>query len=284
MANEKSVVASYEHSELIDSIEKALTKLGKTPDDLTVDHLYPVDEFHIGGNIATKHLMTQLDISENDHLLDIGCGLGGAARYIATHYKCKLSGIDLTADYIEAGNILSTWVGLEQKVILNHGSALKMPYKNNNFDGCYMLHVGMNIDDKNALFKELNRVIKPGKSIAIYDIMLSKVGKIKYPVPWANEQATSHLSTQEQYIDALKEAGFEIKQCNDRREFAQQFFNQILAKTNNLKNFGPLGLHILMQQSTAEKYGNMIQNTSNGLIAPIEIIAKKIDSPIPITK
>ncbi|TPJ88187.1 methyltransferase domain-containing protein [Mesorhizobium sp. B2-5-13] len=92
-------------------------------------------------------------------VLDIGCGLSGPARQIAAHYGCQVTGIDLTRDYIDAGNVLSSWLHLEELVSLQQGDALGLPFPDGSFTAAYMLHVGMNIADKGALFSEVARVL-----------------------------------------------------------------------------------------------------------------------------
>jgi len=275
MSYDKSVSDHYLHGDLLNAIETSLPALGKTTQNVTIEDLAPVDEFHIGGRLATDSLINQLNFSEQDHVLDVGCGLGGAARYVVDKYKNRVTGIDLAPEYIATGNELCSWLNLDRYITLKQGSALSMPFQDSMFDGGYMLHVGMNIDDKASLFSEIYRVLKPGSSFGVYDIMRKKEGELTYPVPWATEISTSKLSTPEQYIQALSDAGFGISKENDRRDFAIEFFKQLRAKAEANGGPPPLGLHTLMQESTADKIRNMIENISNGYIAPVEIIVQK---------
>ena len=162
MSYDKSVSDHYLHGDLLKAIEAALPNLGKTLDTVTIVDLAPVDEFHIGGRQATDNLIDQLNFSEQHHVLDVGCGLGGAARYVANKYNNRVTGIDLTPEYIETGRALCNWVELDKYITLEQGSALSMPFQDNMFDGGYMLHVGMNVDDKELLFSETYRVLRPG--------------------------------------------------------------------------------------------------------------------------
>ena len=275
MSYENRVSEHYTHGSLLESIEAAVIELGKTADTVTIEDLAPVDEFHIGGRLATDNLLNQLNFSTDDHILDVGCGLGGACRYVANKLNNCVTGIDLTHEYIDVGNVLSAWVGLDNQVALQQGSALCMPFEDETFDGAIMLHVGMNIDDKVKLFAETYRVLRPGASFGVYDIMQIKNGELTYPVPWATEISTSMLNTPDQYKKALNQAGFKTSKENIRSGFALDFFKQVRAKAQSAGGTPSVGLHILMQDSTAVKINNMIDNVQAGLIAPVEVLARK---------
>jgi len=275
MTTENQVTQHYQHGNLLSAIEAGLSELGKTPDQATIEDLGPVDEFHIGGRIASEHFLRQLEISPGMHVLDVGCGLGGSARFAAKTFKADVTGIDLTREYIETGQALCGWVGLSDRITLQNENATSMTFEDKTFDSAYMIHVGMNIEDKRNLFTELFRVLKPGSSFGVYDIMRTNKGELNYPVPWAASPKTSWLAVSERYKQAMKEAGFVILNENNRREFALDFFKTL--KEKNVANGGPppLGLHTLMQNTAAEKVQNMVGNIAGGLIAPVEIIARK---------
>ena len=275
MSYDKSVSDHYLHGYLLKAIEAALPALGKSIETVTIEDLAPVDEFHIGGRQATDNLIEQLNFSEQHHVLDVGCGLGGATRYVANKHNNRVTGIDLTPEYIETGKALCHWLKLDKLITLEQGSALSMPFQDNIFDGGYMLHVGMNIENKALLFSEIYRVLRPGAYFGVYDVMRQKEGELIYPVPWATEHCTSKLSTPVQYKQALNHAGFEVTKENNRRDFALEFFKQLRKKVEAGDGPPPLGIHILMQESTSTKIKNMIDNITEGYIAPVEIIAQK---------
>ncbi len=276
MSDEQAVASHYEHGDLLNAIKLSLKKLNKTQHDVSIDDLAAVDEFHIGGRIATQNLLSQFDIAQHHHLLDIGCGLGGAARYVAQKHHNRVSGIDLTDEFVATGNELCAWANLQHNIKLYHGSALSMPFENASFDGAYMMHVAMNIEDKAGLFKEIHRVLDSGAWLGVYDVMRVQAGDLLYPVPWAGEASTSHLASLENYKQVIESAGFEVLSQHNRQQFSLDFFKQLQEK--NQANGGPpaLGLHTLMQESTGIKIKNMIENISRGYIAPFELTARKI--------
>jgi len=274
MSNDKAVSEHYTHGDLLKSIQAAIAKLGKTVDSVTIEDLAPVDEFHIGGRQATEHFLSQLNFSEQDHILDVGCGLGGTSRFVANKYNNQVSGIDLTQEYIETGKALCTWVGLDKQVTLHQGNALAMPFQDEIFDGGFTIHIGMNIENKTQLFTEVYRVLRPGTSFGVYDIMRIGNGELTYPVPWATLPSISNLATPNQYKQALSDAGFAVSTENNRRDFALGIFKQY-AKIEANGGTPLLGTHILMGESSVVKSKNLLENITAGHIAPVEIIAQK---------
>ena len=274
-ADRSGVSAHYARSGLIAAIRDGVALIGKTPDTVTIDDLAPVDEFHIGGRTATAELLDQLALSPADHVLDIGSGLGGAARFVADRYRCRVTGIDLTPDYVEAGNALCAWVGLAGRVSLQCADALAMPFADGTFSAAYMLHVGMNIADKAALFAEAARVLRPGARLAVYDVMRTADGELSYPLPWASVPGLNAVAEPEHYRRALAAAGFEIVAERERRAFALGYVNALKAKTPSGSGPEPLGLHMLMGERRQANVRNMIENISAGRIAPFEMIARK---------
>jgi len=275
MLSDKAVSDHYIHGNLLNAIQSSISKLGKTIDSVTIEDLGPVDEFHIGGRLATESFLAQLNFSEQKHVLDVSCGLGGTSRFVASKYSNQVSGIDLAQEYIDTGNVLSSWVKMDKQITLHQGSALSMPFVDEMFDGGYMMHVGMNIEDKSRLFAEIYRVLKPGASFGVYDIMRNQEGELTFPLPWAGENSTSILATPDQYKQAMSKAGFVVSAENSRKDFALNFFKQMRAKNEATGGPPPLGLHTLMQESAPKKLKNMIDNIAADYIAPIEIIAQK---------
>ncbi len=275
MLYDQAVSESYFHGNLLNAIQASIGKLGKTVDSVTVEDLGPVDEFHIGGRSATKSFLGQLNFSNQDHILDVGCGLGGATRFVANTYGSRVTGIDLSQEYTDTGEALNNWVKLDKQITLQQGSALSMPFEDETFDGGFMLHIGMNIEDKAKLFSEIYRVLRPGATFGVYDIMRQNGGELSFPVPWATDKSTNKLATSDQYKRALSDAGFEVASENNRSEFALEFFKQMRAKTEADGGPAPLGLHTLMKESTPIKLKNMVDNIAAGYIAPVEIIAHK---------
>ena len=273
MEIEQAVTRHYAHGALEEAILNALEAAGKDVNRLTPKDLAPVDEFHVGGRQATMAFAEQFGPTPGMRLLDIGCGLGGAARYFASEHGCQVTGIDLSGEYVAVDNTLAALVGLGERVSCQQGSALDLPFAPGSFDGAYMFHVGMNIENKSRLFREVRRVLAPSGVFGIYDVMRLAAGELHYPVPWTSSPDVSFVADAESYRRLLVAAGFEVVTERSRRDFALEVFAQMRAR-GAAGAPAPLGLHIVMGANAGQKVKNMMGDISAGLIAPIEMICR----------
>ena len=275
MSLEQTVSEHYSNKGLLDKIYRGLEKLGIDKNQLTQSDLSSFDEFHIGGSEGTLMLAEKLTMNASSSVLDIGCGIGGPARFLSSEFGCKVSGIDLTADFVNTGNSLTDQVGLSDKVKLIEASALNIPFADNSFDVSYMIHVGMNIADKDVLFSEAFRVTKPGGVFGIYDVMLLGNCELQYPLPWAVEEDGNAIASATDYISALIKAGFSLKHEDDKTDFANGFFEKMSASMGTSEGPPPVGLHLLMGDLTTQKIRNMAKLIKSGIIAPKILILEK---------
>jgi SAM-dependent methyltransferase len=273
MTDATGVVAHYTSGTLLERIEAGLKALGVTP-PVPLEVLAMVDEFHVGGRAATVPFLDRLGLAPGMAVLDMGCGIGGPARFAAQNRGVHVTGIDLTAEFVGTARALSEMTGLSGQVELVQGSITDMPFAAGQFDAAWMIHVGMNIADKHAIATEAARVLKPGACFGIYDVMRAGAGEIAYPVPWAAAPGTSALATPAQYRAALVAAGFEIVAETDRTGFAEAFFDRLAGAQSGADGPPPLGLHLAMGESTPVKIANMVANIRARYIAPVEIIAR----------
>jgi ubiquinone/menaquinone biosynthesis C-methylase UbiE len=270
---EQAVARHYAHGSLEEAILEALAAAGKDLNRLTPKDLAPVDEFHVGGRQATVAFAQRFGLRPGMRLLDVGCGLGGAARYFAHEHGCRVTGIDLSPEYVNVTNALAARVGLDERVSCELGSALALPFAPESFDGAYMFHVGMNIENKAKLFAEVRRVLAPSGLFGIYDVMRLADGDLSYPVPWASGPDSSFVADAASYRRLLEAEGFEVLKERDRSDFALEVFQQMRSR-GAAGGPGPLGLHIVMGANAAQKVKNMIGDISSGLIAPTEMICR----------
>jgi len=275
MTTEDSVKAHYTTTALLERIKAAVAEAGGDPEAMKPDDLKGVDEFHTGGLHATNDLLDQLTLRADTRILDIGCGIGGAARQVAQRSGAQVTGFDLTPGYVATAGALSTAVGLGAQTTFLQGSALSMPVADASFDLALMFHVGMNIADKTKLFAEAARVLAPGGRFALFDVMRTGDGALTYPFPWADTEEFSFVDPPEVYRTAAKAAGFSTVAERARADFALDFFAKAFASIEAAGGPPPVGIHLLMRDTAPAKLRNYVAEVTAGRIAPVEMIWQK---------
>lgn len=274
MDTEQQVAKHYTHGALESVILDALKAAGSDIDNLTPGDLAGVDEFHLGWRAATMEIAADLHLSRATHVLDIGSGIGGPARYFAEAHGARVTGVDLTQEFVAVANALTARCRLSDLAAFQQASALALPFAENTFDAATLIHVGMNIEDKAKLFSEVHRVLRPHARFAVYDVMRTNSGEIPYPMPWAATPRMSFVGTPADYRQLLTDAGFKIEGEVSRRDLALSLFQEMRRKIAE-HGLPKLGLHVLMGEAAKERMGNVAATLERGIIAPIEMIAAK---------
>ena len=213
---ENSINDYYGQEDLGTKMLAALESAGVDVNQLTRDDLAPFEELHIRGRESTRVLASMAGIGDGEEVLDVGSGIGGPARTLAAEYECRVTGLDLTRNFILAAEKLTALTGMDDRVSFHQGNALNMPFENDSFDWVWIQHMTMNIEDKESLIREFRRVLRPKGKLAFHEILSSKNGAPFFPVPWANDDAISFLITPGAWRGLLKEHGFkELAWQND---------------------------------------------------------------------
>ena len=269
-----AVEEHYSRADLLRAIREALLRAGKDIGHLTVADLAPVDEFHIRGRQATLELARVVRPRPEDRVLDIGCGLGGASRVLASSYGCHVTGIDLTKEYCRTASGLARWVGLEDRLIYQQADALDLPFPEQSFDLAWTQHAAMNIADKARLYREAFRVLKPGGRLALYDVLQRPGGPAHFPVPWAREPSISHLVSPEEWRDLLEGAGFEILHWRETTTEGRDWF---VGMSRRLAESGPppVSFALLLGPDFVEMARNQRRNLEEDRIALVEVVCQR---------
>lgn len=264
----------YTVSALGQRILDALVKAGKDPGQLKPEDLAALDEFHIRGRQATLDLASAAKIASHHSVLDVGSGLGGPARCLASRFGCRVTGLDLTDEYCQAARLLSERTGLAHLVRFEQGDALRMPFPDASFDVVWTEHVAMNIEDKPSLYREMRRVLRPGGTLAIYDVCEGRGDPVHFPVPWARSPDASWLVSPERLRALLGDAGFTIADWKDTTAQARGWF---VALDEKVKREGPppVSWSMLMGSDFPAMVRNQRRNLEEARIALIEVVAHR---------
>ena len=163
MTDVEAVVQRYYGDRpVIQRIDDALRAAGVDPERPSHRDLWPFDQLHSRGIVATREHSERAGIQTGMYVLDLGCGLGGASRYLAAECSCRVAAIDLTPNFVEAARVLTARCVLAERIEFRQANALALPFEDGTFDHVWSYAVTMNIADKEGLGREVARVLKPG--------------------------------------------------------------------------------------------------------------------------
>lgn len=266
----------YGSGNLVTRVRDALVQAGLGEGELGWAALAPLDQFHVGGVAASAALAEKLAIPPGAKLLDVGCGLGGPARFLAAAHGCEVTGIDLSQPFVDVGTLLNQRSGLAGMVRLMQGDATRLTFAPESFDLAWTQHVAMNIADRQALYSGVRTVLRPGGRFAIYDIVAKSGEPLHFPVPWARDPANSFLLTAEQTRIALEHAGFAVLDWTDVTGaaigWAQQ---QAAAGETRPERLRTLGLPLVMGPDFPVMTGNLQRNLREGRVALLQAVVER---------
>ena len=279
MASDNRVAAHYAREGLIEEIFEALQEAGKDIERLTPTDLEPIDHFHSRGVEATADLADSLTralpLGPDSDLIDLGCGLGGPARYFANRFGCRVDGVDLTPEFCDLARRFNDLTGLTDRVAVRQGSVLDLPYDDQLFDAAYTQNVSMNIADRPAFYREAYRVLKPGGVLAASEVCLGLHTDVLYPVPWAATSATSHLLSPEDNQAALEQVGFTVISAVDVSDRILDFHER---SRRRVARAGPprLGIHLILGDDRFKEMGvNSARNVAERRTVAYELLCRR---------
>lgn len=268
----KSLNAHYGRGDLGVAIVAGLRAAGKDLDALGPADLAPVDQFHTRGREATLELADLAGLAPGQRVLDVGGGLGGPARTLAAERGCHVTVLDLTEEFCRVGAELTSRLRLADRVEFRHGDALDMPFDAAAFDVVWTQHSTMNIDDKERLYREIHRVVRPGGTFAMHEIMAGESGPVHFPVPWARDPAISFLRPAVAVRSQLAGLGLVERVWRDTTAPSTDWFRKRLAAVRAAPTPPPLGLHLVLGDDFAAMFANQVRNLEEGRIAVIEAV------------
>ena len=252
------VETHYTSGDLGQTILSALQGMGKDIENLTPDDLAPVDEFHGGQRPATVRLAELLALTGTERVLDAGSGLGGPSRFLAWRYGVRVSGVDLTAEFVRIADMLTQRTGLAGKVDYRQGNALDLPFADASFDVVWSQNAAMNIADRDRLYREMRRVLKPGGKLALQEVAAGPGGPPHFPVQWARDPAISFLYSAAETRAKLEAAGFRVVTWQDTTPEA---LASAARRARNTENAPPsLGTHLILGPDWRAMFHNSVRN------------------------
>lgn len=266
MSDTDATIRHYAADDLVSQILSALSAAGHDVSKPTVEMLFLIDQLHGGGLNSTKAQAALLPLDEDTRVLDAGCGIGGASRYLAHTFGCRVEALDLTPQYVEAATRLNALCGMSERIAVREGSVTDLPYADGSFDVVWCQNVTMNVEDKGRMFAEAFRVLVPSGVYIFTHAAEGAAGPPHYPLPWARDPSYSFLGTPESVLGLLVAAGF--VDIENRREGSS-------AGTQAARPQGDLGPATVMGADMPTRQANAARSLTEGRLAPMLVTARR---------
>jgi cyclopropane fatty-acyl-phospholipid synthase-like methyltransferase len=170
-----------------------------------------------GGSELVLRLVNPLGLNQLKQLLEIGPGLGGAARAIASEYDTYVTGFEPDPTLAATGKARSNDKGMGKRAIIEPYTATALDKCRTRFDGMFSKEALYLIEDKATLFKFLPRLLKPRGEIVFTDYMLAEPdSKDPALVAWLDgEPSTPHPWQWSQYEALCKKNRLDVRVHED---------------------------------------------------------------------
>jgi cyclopropane fatty-acyl-phospholipid synthase-like methyltransferase len=169
-----------------------------------------VDQLHYLGTEALDEAARKLGVSREKHVLDIGSGAGGPARYLAYRYGCRVTGVELQEDFFETSVELTRRADLTHLVEFIHGDFIDLDLQGRQFDHWIAFLTFLHISDRERLFEACARALRPGQTFYIEDFFQRHPFTRDEERDLAETVACTYLPTESQYLADLRGAGFAV--------------------------------------------------------------------------
>jgi phosphoethanolamine N-methyltransferase len=163
-----------------------------------------------GGPEEVERVLAGVNV-EGRRVLDLGCGSGGITLFIARHFNpSQIVGFDVELPVIEQARQRAAKAGLAGQVEFTQGPPGRLPFADGSFDVAFSKDAMVHIPDKEAIFAEIFRVLKPGGVFAASDWLIGHDGE---PSPdmkayIAAEGLSFGMASPQRYAEAMRKAGF----------------------------------------------------------------------------
>ena len=275
MTKENQTVSEhYGSADLKQRILAALRQAEVDLDTIGVEDLAPIDQFHTRGLSATRELLRLVQIDPDMKVLDVGSGLGGVARVLASEHGCSATGIDITEPFVEVAKWLSELAHLQGTTEFLQGDATALPFDAKEFDLAVTMQIQMNISEKERFYGEIFRVLKPGGRFFFQDIMAGdSSGDVHLPVPWSVDGEFNFLISVDALQRTLLATGFELELFEDTTTEALAWRK----RQPQASGLAPaaLGLHLVMGDQFGLMQANQVRNLEEGRVAFVRGVMRK---------
>lgn len=121
-----------------------------------------------------RFLVSRLDVAPSDTVLDVATGTAAVAIELVRRTGCRVVGLDQSPEMLATGGDRVARSGLADRIELVEGTADNVPFDDASFDGLTFTYLLRYVADPAATMRELIRVVKPGRTMAMLEFGLPR--------------------------------------------------------------------------------------------------------------
>ncbi|HSO19681.1 MAG TPA: methyltransferase domain-containing protein [Desulfosarcina sp.] len=176
-----------------------------------VDIIGRKDFFGVIGERGFEFLCGRLNLSDECHVLDLGCGIGGPARFLARRYGCRVTGVDVSAANIALAEVKTKQAGLSDRVRFVHGNATDVTLPAEGYTHVIGCDAWLYFEDKPSLYALAHRLLEKNGAIAFLESTREKPADFYFETVIGK----CHMESVERHVAMLREARFESIETHD---------------------------------------------------------------------
>ena len=168
----------------------------------------------------TDVFVERLQVDPSSHVLDLGCGVGGPGLRLAVRTGARVTGISVSAEQIRTANGLAAETGLAARVAFEHADAMDLPFQDQAFDAVMALESICHVPDRDRVFREISRVLRPGGRVVLTDIFERHPRKeVRHPgIDKFCRDLMCTTADIDDYVPMLHRAGLRLRRIVDITE------------------------------------------------------------------
>jgi SAM-dependent methyltransferase len=191
-----------------DALIETLKTFGRTVPAPRNDPFYGLDRRSDLPLRTLDRMTARGDFRKYVFVLDAGGGLGGVARWLTLTYGCRVLVLDVLPRVLATGRRLTARARLGSRISAVAGSFEAIPVRDGAFTQIWSVEALHHAEDRRRAIAELFRVLRPGSTLALHEIVRCSATVPSPPGPWRH-------GTEDEYVAALTDAGFTNVESDD---------------------------------------------------------------------